>query len=229
MSGEFFFAGSELRAGLLAAHPGIAHGFGTRDGASPEGTLTTVKQIHSTRVVDAATILRQEVIEGDALVTNRPGLAVAVKTADCFPILLADPVAHVVAAIHAGWRGTAAGIVTSTIERMRELYGSEPRDILAAIGPGIEACCFEVGPEVAREFAHWDRRLSCTTTKEMVDLAAANAHQLADSGVPRNNIAHAGLCTADRTDLFFSFRKERDRAGRMVSWIALRPDTTTGQ
>jgi YfiH family protein len=225
MAGEFFFVGSELRAGLLAAYPRIAHGFGTRDGATPEGKLTLIKQIHSTRVVDAATILGQQVIEGDALVTNRPGLAVAVKTADCFPILLADPVARVVAAIHAGWRGTAAGIVKTAIERMKELYGSDPRDILAAIGPGIEPCCFEVGPEVAREFAHWDRRLYSTTTTEMVDLAAANAHQLADLGVPRNNIVHAGLCTADRTDLFFSFRKERDRAGRMVSWIALRPDT----
>jgi len=152
-------------------------------------------------------------------------LAVGVRTADCFPILLADPVAHVVAAIHAGWRGTAAGIVKTTIERMQELYGTDPNDILAAIGPGIETCCFEVGPEVAREFAHWDHRLYCTTTKERVDLAASNAHQLADLGVPLNNIAHAGLCTADRNDLFFSFRKERDRAGRMVSWIALRPET----
>lgn len=224
MAGEFFFAGSELRAGLLAAHPRIAHGFGTRDGANPEGTLTTLKQIHSSRVVDASSLTGHQMTEGDALITNRTGIAIAVKTADCFPILLADPDANVVAAIHAGWRGTVAGIVKTTIEKMGELYECDPRALLAAIGPGIQQCCFEVGPEVAREFAPWDRKLYCTSRKEMVDLAAANMHQLVDLGVLQNNIAHAGLCTVDRTDLFYSFRKEHDRAGRMVSWIALRAD-----
>ena len=221
MAGEFFFAGSELRAGLLSGQPGIAHGFGTRAEVRPEGTLVTIKQIHSTRVIDAARLPGPQT-EGDALISNRPDVAVGVRTADCFPILLADPVAGVVAAVHAGWRGTAGGIVIAAIEKMQELYQARPEDILAAIGPGIEQCCFEVGPEVAREFAQWDRRLYGATGKEMVDLAAANAQQLVDLGVPRRNIGHAGLCTHHRTDLFFSFRKERERAGRMVSWIGLR-------
>lgn len=213
--------GRELRAGLMAGHPGIGHGFGTRKGANPEGRLITIKQIHSARVIDVAN-LPDANVEGDALISNRPEIAVAVKTADCFPILLADPVARVVAAVHAGWRGTVAGIVGATLERMRKLYGVDPRNVIAAIGPGIGSCCFEVGPEVAREFARWDPRLDCTTRKEMVDLAAANVHQLAEFGVPQQNIASSSLCTPDRPNLFFSFRKERERAGRMVSWIALR-------
>ena len=228
MPGEFFFAGKELRAGLLAAQPGIAHGFGTREGANPEGRLVTVRQIHSARVIDAATFPGPNV-EGDAIISNRSETAVAVRTADCFPILLADPVARVVAAVHAGWRGTVAGIVAATLERMQEVYAVDPRDVIAAIGPGIGSCCFEVGPEVAREFARWDRRLECTTKKESVDLAAANVYQLAECGVLARNIVHGSLCTVDRPDLFFSFRKERERAGRMVSWIALLGDAEDGK
>lgn len=192
-----------LHSALLSAFP---HGFGTRrEPTSQEGTAS-LKQIHS------AICLRADAPghagEGDALIANR--VAVSVRTADCLPILLADPTHGAVAAIHAGWRGTAAHIVRAAIDRMRAEFGSNPRDILAAIGPGIGVCCYDVGEEVARQFGR--------ETAGRIDLAEANRLQLIEAGVEKIDVL--GLCTFCDAARFHSFRREKNRAGRMISYIA---------
>jgi hypothetical protein len=191
-------------------------------------------------------------LQGDALLTCQPGLLLAAQTADCVPILLADTARRAVAAVHAGWRGTLARVVAKTVGRMRLEFGTRPADIVAAIGPAIGRCCYEVGPEVAQAFlaqfpsaAQWfdgpfDRLalgeepnflpwLSMVppgheTPPERVrlDLRAANRWQLIDAGVPPRNIAVTTLCTACRTDLLFSYRREGPRTGRHMAVIGIR-------
>jgi polyphenol oxidase len=141
------------RVAELDAFPWLIHGFGTRNADIPGlfANLATLKQIHSSTCLPAGG--RAGLIgEGDALLEDAPGAVVAVRTADCIPILLADQQRRAVAAVHAGWRGTVAGIVRCAVEAMRERFGTDAGDVHAAIGPGIGACCFEVGPEVAAEF-----------------------------------------------------------------------------
>ncbi len=193
----------------------LDHGFGSRhsEGWVP-GPLATLHQVHSDRclVVDAAPEKRED---GDALITSKPGLYVGVRTADCVPILLVDERRRVVAAVHAGWRGTAAGIAMRAVERM----GGEARDVLAAIGPSICGQCYEVGAEVAARFARWFPE---TPQLTKVDLAEANRRQLLAAGLPESRIFCAGLCTICTVGEFHSFRRERDAAGRMVSAVAVK-------
>ena len=164
----------------------------------------------------------------DALVTNVPRILVGVKTADCVPILLGDARRKAVAAIHAGWRGTLAEIVARAIERMRREYDTRPEDIRAAIGPSALACCYEVGSEVIEAFrsglgAQADELF--TPTREghaLVDLQRANRNRLIAEGVLAERIHLAPLCTMCRTDLFFSYRREKHlhgRVGRLMSVI----------
>jgi YfiH family protein len=211
----------ELSADLLGEIPWLDHGFGTSASAGSDWPLATVKQIHSVDVIDA-TGVPGERGRGDALVSDTPGLAVGVRTADCLPILLVDLEHRAVAAVHAGWRGTVGRIAEATMGQMREMYGTNPRMVRAAIGPGIGKCCFEVGPEVAREFSIWHPELEGTETKHLLDLAEINRRQLLSTGVLRENMAHSDLCTMERTDILYSFRKEREQAGRMVAWIGVR-------
>jgi len=149
--------------------------------------------------------------EGDALVTRERGLAVSIRTADCFPILLADPVRRSVAAVHAGWRGTAASVVLSSLGRMKSEFGTDPRDVFAAIGPGIGSCCYEVGLEVAQRFGKGEAG--------RLDLAAENRAQLIAAGLRPERIDAVGGCTFCHPAQFFSWRRDQDRAGRMISFI----------
>ena len=137
-----------------------------------------------------------------------------VKTADCFPILLADERAHAVAAVHAGWRGTAQRIVMRAVEAMRDSFGTVPADLHAAIGPGIGSCCYEVGPEVAAELGARDRK--------HVDQAFINRGQLIAAGMAPDRIYLAGLCTKCGAEEFHSFRRDGASAGRMLSVIGVR-------
>ncbi len=191
-------------------------------------------------------------LQGDALITAQPGLLLAAQSADCVPILLADPVRRVAAAIHAGWRGTLARIAAKTVGRMRLEFGTRPGDVLAAIGPAIGRCCYEVGPEVAQAFlgqfplaAEWfdgpfDRLAlgeepnflpwlsmvppghDAPPERVRLDLAAANRWQLADAGVRPRNITVSSLCTACRSDLFFSYRREGAHTGRHMAVIGIK-------
>jgi len=174
--------------------------------------LASLKQIHSSECVAAEG--RSGILgEGDALLEDRPGSVVAVKTADCVPILLVDDAHHAVAAVHAGWRGTAAGIAGKAVAAMRERFGS--RDLYAAIGPSIGKCCYEVGPEVSAQFGLEGRTF--------LDLPEFNRRQLLDSGVTAERIFASNLCTQCKADEFHSFRRDREAAGRLYSFAGIRP------
>jgi len=200
-----------IYSSLLSDLAWIEHGFGTRDDAPLQQNLASLKQIHS-----AVVWMAEQpgcVGEGDALVTAQPGVPVSIRTADCYPILLADERNRAVAAVHAGWRGTAAGIVGQTIQQMHARFGTEARDLRVAIGPGIGPCCYEVGVEVSRQFG----------LKEAgrIDLAEINHQQLVQMGVLETHIEVLGGCTKCEVQRFHSFRRDQERAGRMISFIGL--------
>jgi hypothetical protein len=199
----------------LDAFPWLVHGFGTRLADIPAcfAQLATLKQIHSGSCVAAegrAGILG----EGDALIENQPGSVVAVKTADCIPVLLVDERRRAVAAVHAGWRGTAARIAAGAVAAMGRRFGTRTEDLHAAIGPGIGKCCYEVGAEVAAQFGGQGRG--------HIDLAAANRRQLEDAGVTPRRIYASNLCTMCRGEEFDSFRRDQEAAGRMYSFAGIR-------
>jgi len=209
--------------------------------------LISLKQIHSDviHLLDAAPA---EPCRGDASATNRPGLLLGVQTADCVPILLVDPKKRAVAAVHAGWRGTLARIVVKAIGKMQMQFAANPRDLLAAIGPAIGGCCYEVGTEVAIQFQsqfsdapewfdefrtgdepnpiQWLNMMppghQPPPKNVLLDLKKANRAQLLDAGLRAQNIFVSDLCTACRRDLLFSYRKEGALAGRLMSAIGLR-------
>jgi YfiH family protein len=160
----------------------------------------------------------------DALVTNRRGVWLAIYAADCVPVLLVDTRTPAVAAIHAGWRGTAAGIVPETIARMGEAFGTDPERCAVELGPAIGGCCYEVDLPVARamEKAPWWPEAARATGPERwhLDLRTAIRRQLLQAGIPSGRIAVVPLCTACRPDLFFSYRRD-GITGRMAARISL--------
>ncbi len=206
--------------------------------------LVALKQFHSdvVRLFDAAPV---EPCRGDASATNRAGLLLGIQTADCAPILLVDPKKRAVAAVHAGWRGTLRRIVVKAIGQMHMQFGTKPSDLLAAIGPAIGGCCYEVGTEVAVEFksqfpnaSEWFDELRTGDEPNplqwlnrmppghqpppkhvLLDLRKANRAQLLDAGLRAQNIFVSDLCTACRRDLLFSYRKEGALSGRLISVI----------
>jgi len=213
--------------------------------------LVTLKQIHSD-IVHVFNSAPAEVLQGDAAITGTPGLLLAAQTADCIPILLTDPKNRVVAAIHSGWRGTLRRIAAKTVGRMQMVFGTRPADVIAAIGPGIGRCCYEVGVEVVKEFAAQFPQAAdwftgpydqLSTGEEpnpflwlsmsppghepppptaQLDLIAANRAILQEAGVSSRNITASDLCTSCRTDVFFSHRREAGRTGRQLAVIGIR-------
>ena len=166
--------------------------------------------------------------EADALMTATPGVTLLIFTADCIPILFYDPVRRVVAACHAGWRGTAAGIAGNTVERMKEVYGCRGEDILAAVGPGIGSCCFETHEDVpnAMMASMATAVLPCLEVKPngkfAVDLKGINVKRLEQAGLDPANIAVCPSCTSCNTDLFWSHRRMGTDRGSMAAAICLR-------
>jgi YfiH family protein len=217
--------------------------------------VIALRQIHSdiVQVVNSSNSEPSgDALKGDALITSEPGILLVVQTADCVPILLADKKRRAVAAIHAGWRGTLQRIAEKALGRMQMEFGTSPQDVIAALGPGIGQCCFEVGPEVAAEFAakfpeasewfkgpfdslargdndpNWLPWLTMRPPghqlpepRAHLDLIAANRAILINAGILPGNISSSGFCTACRTDLFFSYRRERI-TGRMMAAIGIR-------
>jgi YfiH family protein len=214
--------------------------------------LVALRQIHSDLIyrVDGTP---PQLLTGDGLVTDAPGLALAVQTADCLPIILVDRKGRSAGVFHAGWRGTLKRIVEKGVGEMRKHFGSDPRNLMAAIGPGVQGCCYEVGEEVrARfeaQFAYANRLFREVKESDPVrekypllfltarapghgelpmkiylDLVEANRRQLLDAGVPPRNIEVAGPCTACHTELLFSFRAEKGVTGRMMAVAGIRPD-----
>jgi hypothetical protein len=209
-----------------------------------------MRQVHSP-VVHRVDGKQPHPAAGDGLITNTPGLLIAVKVADCLPVIAVDPSKRAIGVFHAGWRGTAQRIVEKGIGEMRRNFGSNPKDILVAIGPGIGVCCYQIGDEVIEQFrsqfAYADELVeevfdshSLHTKYPLlflnqrapghgeapkaphIDLVKANKHQAMDAGVPEKNIEALELCTACRTDIFFSYRKEHV-TGRMLGAVGIRP------
>ena len=166
----------------------------------------------------------------DALVSQTPGVLLAVKTADCVPVLIGDPVSRSFAAVHAGWRGTSSSIVQRAIEQLKSEYGADANNLRAAIGPAANGCCYEVGSEVIGVFKERFQNAGSlfAATREghaRIDLHQANREQLIGAGVSADRIHTAPFCTMDRNDLFFSYRQEKKlhgRVGRLMSVIGTR-------
>jgi polyphenol oxidase len=219
----------------------------------PGFAMVTLRQIHSslTRRVTAKDASDEARWRGDAMMTSEPGLMLAIQTADCIPVLIADRKKRAVAAFHAGWRGTLKRIVENGVGCMRLEFGSNPRDLVAAIGPGIGQCCYAVGEEVRSEFLSqfaYAEDLFCDVydsdpVKEKypllfltarapghsdtgpslhLDLVEANRRQLLDAGLRANAISVLGDCTNCRTDRYFSYRASHGLTGRMLSVIGIR-------
>ena len=201
----------------------------------PDAQLCLPRQVHGVEIglVDASFLKldafsRARRLDGvDALITNVPSTVVGVTTADCVPVLLYDPRQRVVAAAHAGWRGTAGRIASRCVERMAALYGTCAADVRAMIGPSISAACFEVGDEVFGAFsqAGFDMaRMSFRhrdTGRYHLDLWEANRQDLAGAGVPVSQMETAGLCTFTQCDRFYSARRLTVHSGRFVTGIYL--------
>jgi YfiH family protein len=210
--------------------------------------LITLKQFHSD-VIHVFDTAPSDPCRGDASITNRPNLLLAIQTADCVPIVLVDPKRRAIAAIHAGWRGTLSRIAAKTIGKMQMHFSTNPRDLLAAIGPSIGPCCYEVGTEVATQFLsqfpdapdYFDEFRTGDEPNPiqwlnmmppghqpppkgvLLDLRKANRSQLLTAGLRPQNIHTIDLCTGCHPDLLFSYRKQGPTSGRLMSVIALRP------
>jgi YfiH family protein len=211
--------------------------------------LLRLRQIHSD-IIHRIDRRPQTTLAGDGVVTDTPGLLLAVQTADCLPVLLVDAERKAIGAFHAGWRGTLARIVEKGVGAMRLHFGSNAEDIRAAIGPGIGVCCYQIGEEVRQSFQaqfSYGAELFRTAAESdpvrekypllfltarapghgppgeqlYLDLREANRRQLLDAGVPARNISVLDLCTACRTDLFFSHRAEKGVTGRQMGVVGI--------
>lgn len=192
--------------------------------------LTTGEQTHSLNIaiVDNTTAgsgnltIESRISDTDALITNQQGVCLMVLTADCQSVLLYDAEKQAIAAIHAGWRGTANQIVAKTIAKMQQSFGTQPSNIVAAIGPSIGSCCFEVDEDVAIQFRHWPQAIlrKPDWTKPHIDLTEANYQQLVEAGVNYINIEKSDVCTMCNPHEFFSHRYNKT-LGRIGTGIVL--------
>jgi hypothetical protein len=214
--------------------PGLVHGFEQRLGPAGweerdatrrrvasalerSGRLLLLKQVHGASVRRAPWSGRPE---ADAAVAEAPGLLLGIETADCLPILIVDPVRRAVAAAHAGWRGTAAGVARAAVAALVE-SGSRTEDLLAATGPGIGPCCYEVGDELRAAFGEGGAEYfrPGPRGRPRLDVRAANERQLREAGIPEAHIHRVDDCTRCRADLYHSYRREGNAAGRMISFV----------
>jgi YfiH family protein len=209
-----------------------------------------MRQVHSS-VIHRVDEVPAQPLQGDGLVTNRSGIVLAVRVADCLPVLMADPVRRAVGAFHAGWRGTLARIVEKGVGEFRRQFGSDPADMKAAIGPGIHRCCYEVSEDLRERFGSqfsyvgelFEEVFSSDPVRRKypllfmnqrapghgepprtphLNLVEANRRQLLEAGVREENIWISDLCTSCRTDLLFSHRREKGVTGRMVGAIGIK-------
>src|SRR5574337_867389 len=189
-------------------------------------SIITAKQVHGNAILKVCNATDKLAGIGDGLMTDAPNLCVGVMAADCVPLLFIEPIRKIAAAVHAGWRGTAAGIAALTVASMREAYGIDPAVLHVAMGPSIGPCCYEVGPEVVEQIAaNWREELRVAWRPEGVkgrlDLRALNAAQLLGAGIPQTQISKIGPCTACCVGDFYSYRKE-GKSGHQLSFIGWR-------
>jgi polyphenol oxidase len=220
-------------------------------GSKARWGLVNLRQVHSD-LIHCVTQASEHPLTGDGLITNTPGLLLAVLTADCLPVIIVDPKNGAAGVFHAGWRGTVKRIVEKGVGEMRKHFGSDPAQLRAAIGPGIRNCCYQVGPEVKdtfqAQFAYGSELFRETKERNEIherypllfltarapghselpkkiflDLAEANRRQLLDVGLPAKNISDLGMCTSCKPELFFSHRAEKGKTGRMMAVVGIRP------
>ncbi len=228
----------------------FAKSAGARTG-SHTWPFAEVRQIHSS-IIHHVTTAPEKPLVGDGMITRVPGLLLVIKTADCIPVLIGDVKKRAVGAFHAGWRGTAARIVEKGVGDMRLHFGSNPGDLVAAIGPGIHRCCYTVNEDLVHEFEsqfdYWKELFEevydfeslhnkypmlflnqrapghgNAATKIQLDLVEANRRQLLRAGVLPGNISAAEGCTSCETRTFFSHRAEHGHPGRMMAAIGIKP------
>ena len=222
-------------------------------GAAQKGRdwpLLMLRQIHSD-VIHCVSSVPVVGLAGDGLITRTPGLLLGILTADCLPVILIDARNRAVGVFHAGWRGTVKRIVEKGVGEMRRWFGTRPRDVRAAIGPGVHGCCYPVGPEVRTQFEsqfEYGSKLfreieesdpvrekypllfltarapghSVLPKKIFLDLVDANRRQLLAAGLAAKNISASPLCTSCRTDLLYSYRVEKGVTGRMLAVAGIR-------
>ena len=188
--------------------------------------LVFPRQTHTNCVAEISSIPEIEIKETDALVTNKTGICLCVQTADCVPILLFDPIKNVIAAVHAGWRGTVKKIAEIAVQKMTQNYGSSPENIIAAIGPSISPAIYEVGNEVVEEVKKSIPNAEIVlhlngSGKYHLNLWEANRQVLLQNGLQPNNIEILGECSFSETEKYYSARKEGIETGRMVSGIMI--------
>lgn len=236
---ESVIHGFLTRHGGVSGHPYESLNFDARDADPKENVeenrkrffeafgvkrLFTVSQAHGSAVFKYEGVAPPSHPEADAIITNMPGVAIGMLTADCLPVLIHDPVNRAIGAVHAGWKGTALGIVINTVKEMGRVYGSKPRDLIAALGPAIGPCCYKVGENLMEEFLNNWRGLESFLMLEdglRLDLGAENLSQLLSIGVPQKNISGSAPCTSCSMD-FFSYRRDSGRTGRQLSFIMLK-------
>jgi polyphenol oxidase len=193
---------------------------------SRETSLRTVRQVHSNRSMTAAEAAQEPTPEADGLMTGQAGMLLGIQTADCIPVLVADPVRRAAAAFHAGWRGTVGRIVELGVGRMKQEFGSHPADMIAAIGPGIGVCCYRVGEEVQTQFgarfSYAEELFLPAEGAFYLNLVEANRRQLMAAGLAADSIAAVGGCTSCQPQLFYSHRASGGYAGRMMAVIGIR-------
>jgi polyphenol oxidase len=238
------------RAAFLKKLGAVVKPRGARPGAGRFWPLVTLRQIHSD-IIHCVDSVPAESLPGDGMITRTPGLLLAIQTADCLPVILVDTRLRAVGVFHAGWRGTLQRIVEKGVGEMFGAVGSRPRDLKAAIGPGIQGCCYEVGDEVRAkfesQFCYADRLFREVKESDPVrekypllfltarapghgelppqiflDLAEANRQQLLAAGVAEKNIDASPLCTSCHPELLFSYRAERGKTGRMMAVAGIR-------
>jgi YfiH family protein len=242
-----------LYSEALGRVPGIVHAFSTRRGdrqdltlgphsspnpmvhinrarflaaiGAPGWPIMKLKQVHSGIVADIDdSSAANGAVEADASITNLKGVMLAVQTADCVPILVSDVHGVAIAAVHAGWRGTAARIAETTILRLREKFSIDPANLTASIGPHIGVCCYEVGNDVVETMANPALFESKPEwPKPHLNLGAGNRQQLLDAGLDVHRIEISTLCTRCRADLFHSYRRDGKNMGHMLSVIGIAP------
>jgi YfiH family protein len=222
----------------------------SRTAATSFWPLITLRQIHSD-IIHCVDSVPAEPLSGDGLITATPSLLLAIQTADCLPVILVDTKHHAVGVFHAGWRGTVKRIVEKGVGEMYRHFGTRPRDLKAAIGPGVHACCYEVGEEVRIKFeSQFEYGASLfhevkdsdpvrekypllfltarapghseLPKRIFLDLVEANRQQLLAAGVPKKNIDSSPLCTNCNPSLLFSYRAEKGKTGRMMGVAGIR-------